>query len=151
MAKKMTIEETIVAGLVAMGFKEIDSKSRKYRLFPRVHDSYIYFVGKAGALRIGPSLSNHTPVPDRLREQVLARGRGEEIRRVIGQRYLVQHGQTERCRSPYYVWDIAEKSVVFESSDKTATIAKSQELNGFTPTDGDPATYARQRREQALS
>lgn len=58
MSKKSTVtyQERLAAGLTAMGFTEIKSKSSKFRCFVK-EGMRRYWIGKAGALRAGDSVS----------------------------------------------------------------------------------------------
>jgi hypothetical protein len=55
------------------------------------------------------------------------------------QRFYVKYG----FGNDYHVVDDAGKSV-FQADSKAEAIKKSQELNGFTPADGNEQTYERQ-------
>lgn len=73
---KRTIRQQLIDGLVAIGFKpHNDSPSRKYVTFvhPRPQGSFIY-VGKAGALRAGRTVSTSMALSDDYRRRVLAAG-----------------------------------------------------------------------------
>lgn len=61
--KSPTYAERLAAGLIAMGFKEVPSKSKKYREF-RQEKFRNYYVGKAGALRAGDSASGSWSMGD---------------------------------------------------------------------------------------
>lgn len=54
---KITKSDKLAAALVKLGHEEIPSKSGKYRTFKRDGLITLYFVGKNGALRSGPSAS----------------------------------------------------------------------------------------------
>lgn len=58
-----TYEERLVAGLTALGYPEAKSSSSKFRAFKRV-DGRFYFVGRAGALRVGRVVSDSYSVGD---------------------------------------------------------------------------------------
>ena len=62
-------------------------------------------------------------------------------------RYRLKYGD----RSGYVVRDYGLRihPTVFKSDSKSLCIAKAQELNGFTPIDGDEQTYGRQTTEAA--
>ena len=48
----MTLQDKYAAGLIAMGFAEMDSGSRKYRLFTKPTSSVGYvWLGKSGSAR----------------------------------------------------------------------------------------------------
>ena len=56
----MTIKEKLIAALKARGFKAVESRTRKYEVFKGDGDKLI-FVGKAGALRIGKTVTDSIP------------------------------------------------------------------------------------------
>lgn len=65
---KQTLQEQLVRGLLALGYKEEKCASRGFRAFVRYGDGDMtfseqnkMFVGKAGALRTGPRVSRSTP------------------------------------------------------------------------------------------
>jgi len=58
----------------------------------------------------------------------------------MNQRYLVTYAK----QNLYAVIDRKEHRYKFTSASKSECIAKSQELNGFSPIDGNEQTYARQ-------
>ena len=70
------MREEIIKGLLALGCEELECKSRKYRQFtrsvsnyegdPRLVRSTFYFVGKAGALRVGPCASRDAGIKRRI-------------------------------------------------------------------------------------
>jgi hypothetical protein len=53
----MTIASQLIAALETAGYKEIDTRSSKYKAFEKPGISQRLFVGKSGALRIGRSSS----------------------------------------------------------------------------------------------
>ena len=57
-------------------------------------------------------------------------------------RYRLSYGD----KSGYVVqdWGLRTRPILFKSESKSLTIAKAQELNGWTPVDGDESTYGRQ-------
>ena len=61
MAKK-TRAEYVVDILKRNGWKEVRSRSRKYRAFQHNDYPYMYFVGKHGALRRGKTVSDSVSV-----------------------------------------------------------------------------------------
>lgn len=69
-----TQQERMAAALVLWGFREVQGRTTKFRSFTK-DDKLFYFVGKAGALRRGATVSDSFPRPDikvRLLEQVEA-------------------------------------------------------------------------------
>ena len=62
-------------------------------------------------------------------------------------RYRLNYGD----RSGYVIrdWGLRTHPIVFKSESKSLTIAKAQELNGYTPVNGDESTYGRQITEAA--
>jgi hypothetical protein len=70
----MTMQEKFAAALVARGETEVPTKSRKYRTFTRTwNDQRIgyFFLGKAGALRVGARSSSSIPVSDADKARIL--------------------------------------------------------------------------------
>ena len=77
-----TMTEKLVAGLIALGCREVTSNSRKYRQFTRIladlpNESY-YFVGKAGALRVGRCASDTVALGAGAKARILAAGEGKK-------------------------------------------------------------------------
>ncbi len=63
----MTMQEKFAAALVARGEAEVPSKSRKYRTFTRTYNGQrigYFFLGKAGAVRVGVRASSSAAVSD---------------------------------------------------------------------------------------
>ena len=61
----MTKQEKVVQFLINRGDREVPSRSRKYRTFERGAGSEwarYWFVGKCGALRTGPKVSDSVSV-----------------------------------------------------------------------------------------
>ena len=67
--------ERVARALVAMGCVEEKSTSRKYRVFICATSSpqKYYFVGKAGALRVGSCASKSTSLTDTVLPSLLAK------------------------------------------------------------------------------
>jgi hypothetical protein len=53
-----TIAEKLATVLLAQGYKELESRTRKYRTFQKEGESEKLFVGKSGALRKGTNSSS---------------------------------------------------------------------------------------------
>lgn len=71
-----TIQERLAAALLARGYKELDSKTRKYRTFAGTQDERKLFVGKSGALRVGVNSSTSTSITGhKLYKELLAEQR----------------------------------------------------------------------------
>lgn len=51
----MTQTERLVAGLLAAGWTEIESRTSKARTFTKPGQANLFFVGRAGSLRFGPA------------------------------------------------------------------------------------------------
>lgn len=67
-----TQQERLAEALVKRGFREVQGRSTKFRSFTK-DDKLFYFVGKAGALRKGASVSDsfsHTFAKDKLLQEV---------------------------------------------------------------------------------
>jgi hypothetical protein len=72
-----TITQCLVDGLLASGYTEVESKSGKYRAFQNPNDpnGYRMFVGKAGGLRKGMTVSASVGLAGtNLHRQLVARG-----------------------------------------------------------------------------
>jgi hypothetical protein len=78
MGRKMTQAEQLAIGLERCGYREVISRSKKYRTFERGEEQYRYFVGKAGALRFGKNADDSASVQFLVRRRVLAMGTAEE-------------------------------------------------------------------------
>ena len=63
----MSLTESLIAGLLRRGETELLPTSKKYRRFTRKHGEF-YFVGKAGALRIGKTVTTSIPVSPSTKE-----------------------------------------------------------------------------------
>ena len=76
MAKQATIRECILAALkqAPYGGRIEEAASRKY-VKVVLADGVVLWIGKAGALRRGPTISGSTPVNDRIRQMVINVGR----------------------------------------------------------------------------
>lgn len=58
---KVTLAEKRIAVLIArFGAVEVPSASRKFRKFATATPGRFFFVGKAGAVRVGPSIAEST-------------------------------------------------------------------------------------------
>ena len=68
----MTKTNKIFTGLMARGWQETPSSSRKYRRFTHPNIDKPIWLGKSGALRIGRNASNTIPVPNSFLTKVLA-------------------------------------------------------------------------------
>lgn len=68
-----TLQEQYASALLSRGETEIHGRSSRYRVFTRSrHDDTFYFLGKAGALRAGRSVSHSTPTSETFKELLLA-------------------------------------------------------------------------------
>jgi hypothetical protein len=69
---KPTLQQRLVDVLIASGRgTPVASRSRKYVTLKRP-DGGFYFVGKAGALRFGKSVSDSMAAPDEFKQRLLA-------------------------------------------------------------------------------
>jgi hypothetical protein len=69
---KPTLQQRLVDALVASGRgTPVESRSRKYLTLKRPDGSFFY-VGKAGALRFGKSVSDSMAAPDEFKQRLLA-------------------------------------------------------------------------------
>lgn len=60
---KTNLQEKGAQQMIALGRKEVKSKSRKYRAFQRPDKAgYFYFIGKRGAIRFGKNASSSISV-----------------------------------------------------------------------------------------
>ena len=67
---KLTIKDRLVAALTARGFREVEGRTRKYLTFTKDGCSF-YFVGAAGSLRKGRSVTDSHPA-DTFKAELLA-------------------------------------------------------------------------------
>lgn len=51
---KHTLRERLEAGLIALGYNQVESKTRKATTWQKEDEGdYLYFVGRKGSLRVG--------------------------------------------------------------------------------------------------
>lgn len=78
MARK-TKQDKFADALIARGERELPSRSQKFRTFTRERTAsvqgYFYFLGRAGSLRVGRTVSRSVPVSDVTKRRLL----GEKI------------------------------------------------------------------------
>lgn len=66
-----TLQEKYVAALIdRLGAVDVPSRSNKYITLQRPDGAY-YFVGRAGAVRAGRSVSESVPLPDEIKRRLL--------------------------------------------------------------------------------
>ena len=71
---KLTLQQRFVDALVASGRgTPTESRSRKYVTLKRPDGSFFY-VGPAGALRFGKSVSDSLAAPDEFKQRLLTEG-----------------------------------------------------------------------------
>ena len=69
---KPTLQQRLVEALVASGRgTPVESRSRKYITLQRP-DGRFFYVGKAGALRFGKTVSDSMAAPDEFKQRLLA-------------------------------------------------------------------------------
>lgn len=69
---KPTLQQRLVEALVASGRgTPVESRSRKYITLKRP-DGRFFYVGKAGALRFGRTVSESMAAPDEFKQRLLA-------------------------------------------------------------------------------
>lgn len=61
-----TKTEQIIEHLISCGYKETTGLTKKYRTFFHPTKTFLYFVGKAGALRRGLNSSSSVSVTDQI-------------------------------------------------------------------------------------
>ena len=66
----MTIHDRLVAALQKLGEHVLANKTRKYTTMSRAGGNY-YYIGKAGALRTGRTVSNSRPVSETVKRLLL--------------------------------------------------------------------------------
>lgn len=74
-----TQTQYMIDGMLKVGMTELQNpKTSKYRVFksPKNPDM-LYYVGKAGALRVGKNVSSSTPVWDKDKRALIRLGKGE--------------------------------------------------------------------------
>ena len=69
-----TLQELHAKGLLAMGFGEVESTSRKYRTF-RSPKGTLYFLGKSGAVRFGKNASSSISLAESSKAVILAKAK----------------------------------------------------------------------------
>ena len=71
---KQTVQEKICEWLAGRGFEEVKPTTIKYRRFKSNKDkeSFFYFVGKRGAVRVGRVVSSSFSVTDRIKQMMKA-------------------------------------------------------------------------------
>ena len=71
---KPTLQQRLIDALITSGRGTlIESRSRKYVTLQRPDGSFFY-VGKAGALRFGKSVSDSMAAPDEFKQRLLTEG-----------------------------------------------------------------------------
>ena len=73
---KKTLREKYIAGLLALGYVRVDSRSSKFEVFANSNSSMFFFVGKAGSLRFSDvkRVDSSVPANDRTKTVVIAKG-----------------------------------------------------------------------------
>jgi hypothetical protein len=71
-----TIHDRLVAALIARGESLVPKRSTKYTVLTRTRRDTgeslgFYFVGRAGALRVGRTVTESIPVPATIRRRLL--------------------------------------------------------------------------------
>jgi hypothetical protein len=69
----MTLMQRLVAGLEVRGERHVEAATMRYVVFTRNRGGF-YYVGHAGALRVGRTATGSRPVNDKFREQLLQIG-----------------------------------------------------------------------------
>lgn len=68
---KLTLQQRLVDALVASGrATPVDGRSSKYVMLKRADGDY-YFVGRAGALRFGRTITDSRAAPDSFKTRLL--------------------------------------------------------------------------------
>lgn len=65
-----SLRDRYIAGFIAAGFTEVAQGSRKYRCFTK-DGARRYFVGKSGAVRVGPLATKSVPVTEQFKRSLL--------------------------------------------------------------------------------
>lgn len=69
---KETLRDRYVAALKSLGFIEAGTKSRKYvTLYHSAYHGRAYFIGKSGAVRVGPTSTKSIPISDAAKAMLL--------------------------------------------------------------------------------
>lgn len=73
---KKTLREKYIAGLLALGYVRVDSRSSKFEVFAKKDSSMFFFVGKAGSLRFSgvKRVDSSVPASDRTKAVVISKG-----------------------------------------------------------------------------
>jgi hypothetical protein len=75
----MTLQQKYAAALIAMGFAEMDSGSRKYRLFTKSTSSVAYvWLGRSGSARFAYVRRMDASVPFTAKSKAILIAKGEE-------------------------------------------------------------------------
>jgi hypothetical protein len=74
-----TIHHRLVAALIARGESLVPKRSTKYTVLTRTRRDTgeslgFYFVGRAGALRVGRTVTESIPVPETIKKRLLSGG-----------------------------------------------------------------------------
>ncbi len=74
---KKTLREQYIAGLLALGYVKIASRSSKFEVFSEPGSSAVFFfVGKSGSLRFSTNarVDSSIPVSDRAKARFISKG-----------------------------------------------------------------------------
>lgn len=74
---KKTLREKYIAGLLALGYAQIDSRSSKFEVFAKPGTpATFFFVGKSGSLRFSDvrRVDSSIPASDRTKAMVISKG-----------------------------------------------------------------------------
>ena len=74
---KKTLREKYIAGLLALGYVQIDSRSSKFEVFAKLNSPVpFFFVGKLASLRFSilPWVDSSTPASARTKVMVISKG-----------------------------------------------------------------------------
>jgi hypothetical protein len=74
-----TIHDRLVAALIARGESLVPNRSTKYTVLTRTRRDTgeslgFYFVGRAGALRVGRKVTESIPLSDAIKKRLLGEG-----------------------------------------------------------------------------
>lgn len=67
-----TLQQRYLAALLARGCEQVPSRSQKVITVTRPQEGTFYFLGKAGSLRVGYSLTRSIPVREQFKARLLA-------------------------------------------------------------------------------
>ena len=75
---KKTMQQKFIEALVRRGCVEIPNRSSIYKVFTRQEGGF-YYVGRAGALRVGKTIAGSFPVSEKFKKIILGPDTAEQL------------------------------------------------------------------------